>query len=157
MSDKPSWRDIDQRRDRGLKPQKSASKLEERAQKLASKAAKKDLEALFSGSKRSQEMKQSLEDIRSLRGTSSYYDRMSQYRETFGSRGDWDFQMMCLDHRDVSIVIEVLDELKKSAPLEPLARQQTLGQKLKVMALGTFDAKLLEKIQEVQSAILAKF
>ncbi|MBN8554498.1 MAG: hypothetical protein J0L93_03555 [Deltaproteobacteria bacterium] len=159
MSDereKKSWAEIDSARNRGVKATKSVSKADAREQKLASSAAKKKLEALFSSSPLSKEKAAKLNEIHKLRlsDRNQYYQKMSEYLKDYGTPREWDAQLFFLDHRDVNVVCEILDELKKTAPRENLSRQDVLGSKLKVMSLSTFDSKLLDKIKEVQVAIL---
>ena len=159
MSDereKKSWREIDAARDRSIRTSKSISKGEAREQKLASSAAKKQLEALFTSSPLSKEKAARLDEIQKLRlsDRNQYYKKMTDYLKDYGTPREWEAQLFFLDHRDANIVCEILEDLKKTAPKENLSRQDVLGSKLKVMALSTFDSKLLDKIKEVQSAIL---
>jgi hypothetical protein len=157
MSDereKKSWREIDAARDRSVRTSKSVSKAETREQKVATSAAKKQLDALFSSSPLSKEKAARLDEIQKLRGKPAYYEKMTAYYQEFGLPQEWEAQLIFLDHRDKKITCEVLEELKKTAPRENLSRQDVLGTKLKVMALSTFDNQLLDKIKEVQKAIL---
>lgn len=160
MSDereKKSWREIDANRDRGFaKPVKVASKQEQRAQKLASKAARQELETLFSSSKVSQEKKSRLAEIQGAKGTPAYYEKLTAYYRDFGLPLEWDIQLIFLDHKDIELVTAVLKQLQQSAPREALPRQDLLKSKLKVMALSTFDGRLLDEIEALQKALLAK-
>lgn len=157
MSDdhKKSWREIDQRRDRGFqKTPKKVGPLEARAQKLASKEAKSELEKLFSTGKVAKEKSNFLEELKNLRGKPDYYTRMSENFEKNGVPLDWELQSLYLDHRDPRIVMAVLAELKKTAPTSDLQKQDLLAAKLKVMALSVFDRDLLAAIKDLQSALL---
>ncbi len=157
MSDereKKSWREIDQARIRGIKTERTISKADQREQKLASSLAKKQLESLFSGSKLSKDKAQKIEEIKSLRGKPAFYEKLTEYYKAFGTPLEWDAQIFFLDHKDTGILIEILSSLLKTAPLEPLQRQETLASKLKVMELTVFDSKLIEKIQELKKALL---
>lgn len=151
-----NWRDIDLARDRGNKKEKKKSALEERAEKLASKEAKRELEKLFKGSALNKEKASELERIRSLRGTADYYPAMDAYLEKFGLPREWEAQILFLDHKNSKTVIEILDEILGSIPNIDLERQQILGQKLKVMELSTFDRDLVHKIRELKSALFQK-
>ncbi len=158
MSDEPrekkSWKELDQMRDRGIKPTKTMSKQAEFAQKRASSAAKKELESLFSGSALNKGKAAKIEEIQSHRGKPTYYQKMTDYIAEFGVPLDWDTQMFFLDHRDAKTVIQILDEMKKRAPTQPLQKQDVLAKKLDVMALSTFDPDLHAKIKELQSALM---
>src|SRR5690606_1135789 len=129
------------------KASSKVSAIEKRAQKAATSQALKELESLFSGSKLNKEKLVSLEAIRAARGTSSYYDQLTSYIEKFGVPLEWDVQLMFLDHKDATAVKAVLAELMKTAPIQPLAKQQLLSQKLKVMSLSVFDSELLDQIE----------
>ncbi len=153
--DKKSWREIDQVRDRGFKkPEKKISKMEERARNLASKAARQELENLFTSSGVNKEKAKRMKEIHSLRGSPSYYEKLTAYYKDYGVPRDLDTQMIFLDHKDFTIVLEVMDQLVKTAPKESLEKQNLLNSKLRVMALSTFDGKILDKIKEIQAAIL---
>jgi len=154
---KRSWREIDAAKDRGIRfPKKQPSKLEERAQKAASKSARQELEKLFSSSKLSKDKAQKLSDILSLRGKPEYYEKLVDYFQEHGLPHEWEAQVVFLDHRDSNFVIQVLDQLLKTAPKENMQRQQLLAAKLKVMSLSTFDSRLLDKIKELQTAIFSR-
>ncbi|MDB5038273.1 MAG: hypothetical protein JWQ35_1801 [Bacteriovoracaceae bacterium] len=157
MSDereKKSWSEIDQARNRGIKFEKKVSKSDTREQKLAKTAAKKELDSLFSGSKISKEKSKRLDEIKSLRGKPAFYEKLSDYFKEFGVPLEFDVQMLFLDHRDKTLVLQVLSELLKQAPRLDLSKQDLLNSKLKVMALSVFDPELSDKILEVQKSIL---
>lgn len=157
MSDddhKRSWRELDQARDRGIKISKSVSKKEERENKTATHQAKQQLEKLFSNSPLSKEKLSKVQEIQSLRGKPGYYDKMTSYISEYGIPLEWDAQLLFIDHRDSNIVVQVLDQLKRTAPRESITKQDVLVQKLKVLALSTFDSKLLDKIKELQQSLV---
>lgn len=158
MSDdgKKSWREIDAARIRGgtSKTPRPQSPMEQRAQAMASKAAKQDLEKLFSGSKLNKEKSARLQDIRTARGTSAYYDKIKKYCEDFGLPMEWEAQLLVLDHKDTSLVMALLDELKKTAGLQDLDQQKLLAQKLSTMEQSTFDSQLVAKIRELKAQLL---
>jgi hypothetical protein len=156
MSDerKRSWKELDQARDRGVKIQKTISKAEQRENKKATQQAKEQLNSLFANSKLSKEKEARLQEIQSLRGKPGYYEKMTAYITEFGIPREWDAQLFFLDHRDTAIVVQVLEELKRTAPKENLSKQDLLSQKLKVIALSSFDSRILDKVKELQAAIL---
>ncbi len=161
MSDdreKKSWKEIDQMRDRGLSPKapKKLSANEARAQKLASKAARSELDKLFSPKGLSPERARQFDAMMALRGKPGFYEKMTEFFNANGCPRDWDLQLLFLDHRDSRIVIEVLKELHKTAPLEKLEKQDFLAQKLRVMAVSTFDSDLIKEIESLQKALLRK-
>ncbi len=152
--DKKSWRELDQMRDRGVRSERKKSHLEARAEKLASKAAKQELEQLFSGSKISKEKSKKIEAIRAARGTAQYYELISAYCNEYGLPHEWDAQILVLDHKDKKLVLELLDQLKVSAPKQNMDSQRLLIQKLKVMEVSSFDPDLIQKIRELKEALL---
>jgi hypothetical protein len=160
MSDdhgKKSWKEIDQMRDRGgPKPPRKVSANEARAQKLASKAALANLDKLFSPKGLSPERARQLDEMMALRGKPGFYEKMTDFFAANGCPRDWDLQLLFLDHRDPRIVIEVLKELQKTAPLEKLEKQDFLAQKLRVLAVSTFDSDLVKEIESLQRALLRR-
>lgn len=130
--------------------------MEQRADKMASKAARSDLESLFSQSKVSKEKQAAIDELKILRGKPEYYKRMTELYEKWGTPLDWEMQLLFLDHRDVKIVCEILGVLKKTAPTMDIKKQDLLAAKLRTMALSTFDSVLLKEIEEIQKALLRK-
>jgi len=152
--DKKGWREVDQSRTRNDKTDRKKTGLEQRADQMASKAAKHELEKLFSNSKVSKDKQAKLEIIRSKRGTADYYQLIASYCEDFGLPHEWDAQILVLDHKDAGLVVQLLEQLKNTGPKLDIEQQKLLIQKLKVMEVSTFDAKTIEKIKEVKSALL---
>lgn len=152
-----SWREIDRMRDRGgiAKLPKTLSQKEGREKKTETRVAKQELEKLFSSSSVSKEKEGRVKHIQSLRGKPKYYEALTQYYKDYGVPKKWDEQMLFLDHKDAALVLMVLEELKKTAPLQALEKQKILGTKLRILSMSTFDSKLLNKIKEVQAAILS--
>jgi len=126
----------------------------DRADERAAKAAKGELEKLFSNSKVSKDKKAKLEAIRAKRGTPDYYKLIAGYCEEFGLPHEWDAQVLVLDHKDTSLVIQLLEQLKATGPKLQIEQQKLLIQKLKVMEVSTFDSQLIHKIKEVKAALL---
>jgi hypothetical protein len=156
MSDdreKRSWSELDRARDRGIKIEKKQSKAETREKKVEAAAAKKQLEALFSGSKVSKEKSKRLEAIKGSRGKPEFYEKLNAYFKEFGVPLEFDVQMIFLDHKDKTILIELLSELVRVGPKLDLSKQDLLNSKLKVMALSVFDPDISQKIVELQKAI----
>ena len=151
MSDKKSWKELDQMKDRGVRSERKKSSLELRAEKMASKAAKQELEKVFSSGKISKEKAARLEEIKSKRGSPDFYILIQKYCDDFGLPTEWDAQLIVLDHRDKKLVMALLEELKKTAPKEDLDRQKLIIQKLKVMEVSSFDPELISKIAEVKA------
>lgn len=152
---KKSWKELDLMRDRGVKTERKKGAMELRAEALASKAAKKELEQLFSNSKVSKEKKARLEEIRSLRGKPEFYEKISKYCEEFGIPVEWDAQILALDHRDQNLVFKVLEQLEVTAPKENMEMQKLILQKLKVMEVSTFDPQMIDRLQKVKAKLLA--
>lgn len=144
-------------RDRGFsKKPKSLSKNEERAQKLASKAAKAELNSLFSNSKLSKEKASRLEEIQAQRGKPAYYQKLDDYYRDYGLPLEWDLQLLFLDHRNKQIVVEVLQSFLKTASTMDLSKQDLLASKLNVMEVSTFDPDVSAAIRLVKSSLLRK-
>lgn len=143
-------------RDRGIRTERKKSSLEQRAEKLASKSAKQELEKLFSQGKMSKEKSARLEAIRQKRGSLEFYSLIQKYCEDFGLPREWDAQILVLDHRDKNLVMAQIEELRKTAPLENLERQKLIIQKLKVMEVSSFDPELISKIRDLKAALLAQ-
>ncbi|PIR21723.1 MAG: hypothetical protein COV44_11675 [Deltaproteobacteria bacterium CG11_big_fil_rev_8_21_14_0_20_45_16] len=150
---KKDWREIDQMRVRGNRPasNKSKSGLEKRADALASKEARNDLEKLFAGGKLTMAKADRLKAIREARSTPAYYEKMSEYIREFGIPLDWETQRLFLDHRDNKVVVQLLEQLQKTAGTMPLDQQSLLVQKLKVMEVASFDPDLVKRIRELKS------
>ncbi len=157
MSDdgeKKSWRERDLARDRGIRFEKKTTKAQERENKVATTAAKKQLNELFSTGKLTKEKEAALNSIKADRGKPAFYEKMTAYFQQHGAPREWDALFLFLDHKDKTILLQILKELSISLPKQPLEKQSLVSTKLNSMELSTFDPDLIDAIREIKKGIL---
>ncbi len=151
--DKPSWKELDLARDRGIKTTKGVSRQEKRESALAATKAKKDLNALFSGGKLNQEKLARKKAIEALRGSANFSAEISRYIKDFGFPRELEMILVCCDHRDPQELAVFLKEILRSVHKLSLSEQEILVAKLRSVALSTFDPQVVDLIQEIESSL----
>lgn len=157
MSDdheKKSWKERDLARDRGIRFEKKPSKAQDRENKAASTLAKKQLNELFSKGKLSKEKENALASIRSDRGKPQFYEKLTTYLEKYGLPHEWEALLLFLDHKDKSVLLQILAEVENGLSKQPLERQDLIATKLNSMELSTFDPDIIDAIRRIKKSIL---
>lgn len=135
--ERPSWREIDRRRDRsrhvgrgdpGRKQQTSHSA-------WANQQYLKEADKIFQGPKRGKEHDSALQAIHRAYGTHKFAPAVRKYLKAYGIPSDWGTLMLVLDYRDEKVVEEAIKALKLKAPERSSIERQGLKDKLEILAL----------------------
>ena len=142
--EKPSWREIDKKRDR---PGHSPRRKDDDMPYL--KDAKKDMylkqvDKFFGAEKLSQKERAGLKEMEKALGTPKFDAVVKKYVDKFGIPEDWNGLMMMLEYSDSEVVVEgVLPMFLKMYPERTDSEKAMLRYKLDTMAM-TSDDPLLE-------------
>ncbi|RUM89068.1 MAG: hypothetical protein DSZ24_02180 [Thermodesulfatator sp.] len=131
---RPSWREIDRRRDRSgyarvrEKVEKEGpDKALERSRWLKEKYLK-EVEKLFSGKKASPEQEKALKKLKNAYGTKRFTRVAREYVEAYGLPEEWNLLLLLLEAQDEDLVCRTLEFLKEqAAEKSPLERQGFLA------------------------------
>ena len=152
--DRPSWSDIDKRRDRSRHvrdEQHESRKTPSAHDEWIKKQYRKEIEKLFKGAKEeTEEQKKSRMDIDRSYGTGRFNSAVKQYVKQHGLPGDWGTLILMLDHKDTAIVLQSLEALRKMVPESTPAEQEGFRSRVKIIAMTAED----ESVQECAEQML---
>jgi hypothetical protein len=152
--ERPSWREIDQRRDRAggqtaprqqKVPKKQAEKL--RLQALA------QAEALFKGKRARPEYQKDLRKLEERHGTKQFAAYAKRFLEEYGLPEEWGALTRLLDYPDAGVTQEVLQTMAAQLSARSRVEQQGFKGRLQVLALTSPYAEVRRCIEEILSGI----
>ena len=142
--EKPSWREIDRRRDRSRHVSREGRSQQEKA--LRSQWAKKEylkkVEKVFQGAKGGKAHKVALEAIHQHYGTNKFAPSVRKYLKTYGLPDDWSTLMLLLDFKDEKVLVQVIEALQAQAPERPPVEKQGFKNKLEILSLTASSSQL---------------
>jgi len=145
---RPSWREIDRRRDRSpharlreKRERETARKATQRSNWLKEKYLR-EVEKLFSGKKASPEHEKALKKLQNAYGTRRFTKTARDYVKEYGLPEDWNTLILLLEANDEKLVCETLESLSRMAPeRSPIERQGFLA-KVRSLLLVTESARV---------------
>lgn len=153
--ERPSWREIDQRKDRSSHiardpsaPRKKTAKAE-----WLRKRALKEADKFFSGKQGTLGHDRAVRTLHSLFGTRKFNSQAKKYLEEYSLPKDWGTQFLFLDYSDPEVVIALLNQMAKAYPERSLREQQAFLSKLRTLKIMAEEGE----VQEVAAEVLASF
>jgi hypothetical protein len=149
--EKPSWREIDRKRDRSRHVSRDEQSRSEKS--LRSSWAKeqylKEMDKLFQGKKGSKEHKAALNAIHNNYGTSKFSSSVKKYLEKYGIPDDWSTLMLLLDYKDNEVLVQVIEALKDNAPERSRVERQGFRDKLEILAITASSSTIISLAEKV--------
>lgn len=149
--EKPSWRDIDRKRDRSRHVSRDEQSRSEKS--LQSTWAKdkylKEVDKLFQGKKGSKEHKAALNAIHNNYGTSKFASSVKKYLEKYGIPDDWSTLMLLLDYKDEEVLVQVIEALKEIAAGRSRVERQGFKDKLEILAITASSSTIISLAEKV--------
>ena len=137
--ERPSWREIDRRRDRSRHVSRDKHSRKEKS--LRSTWAKqqylKEADKLFQGVKGGKDHKAALDAIHRAYGTSKFNTSVNKYIKAYGLPTDWGTLILLLDSKKEKVVIETNEALKARVAERSALEKQSFKGKLEVLTLTT--------------------
>jgi hypothetical protein len=134
--ERPSWREIDQKRDRsgGARPprQPQASKKQSEALRLQALA---QAEALFKGKRARPEYQKDLRKLEEKHGTKHFVAYAKKFLAEYGLPEEWGALILLLDYPEAAVITEVLQALAGQSGTRSRVEQQGFKGRLQVLAL----------------------
>ncbi len=148
--DKPSWSEIDKKRDKSahVSQDQTESRPKSPKKEWAQKMYMKEIENLFKGKKASKEHGVALNTIHERAGTKKFNTAVKKYIKEYGLPDDWSTLFLLLDYKDIKIVRQVIERLMSMAPEEPLSIQEGFKSKLNILSMTAADDDLREAAEE---------
>jgi hypothetical protein len=147
--ERPSWREIDQRRDR---QQPGAPKKERRPKKEAEKARLQALaqaEALFKGKRGRPEYRAALRELEALHGSKKFGVFVNKFLQEYGMPEEWGALNRLLDYGESQVVAEALQAMAAQAGSRSRVEQQGFKGRLQVLALTSPFAEVRRLAEEI--------
>ena len=154
--ERPSWRDIDRRRDRSRHV--SGNDREERSS-FKSEAEKqrylKEAEKLFGGRGPSEAELKGLKEIEKHHGTPRFNPAVRKHLKEFGLPGEWRILTFLLDYEDTQLVSdEVLTALAGQWKERSTAEKNGLRYRLESLAMTTTDPLVEAAVNDFLDRVL---
>jgi hypothetical protein len=151
--ERPSWREIDQRRDGSRHRAPAKAKV---AKKEAEKVRKQALalaEALFKGKRARPEYQTALRQLESCHGTKKFPGCAKKFLEEYGLPEEWGALMRLLDYPEPAVVVEALQAMSAQAAAKTRVEQQGFKGKLQIIALTSGDAEVRRMAEEIRDQL----
>jgi len=149
--EKPSWREIDRRRDRSRHVSRDDSGSKEKS--LRSTWAKerylKEVDKLFQGEKGSKGHKTDLDAIHRTYGTKKFGDSVKKYLEKYGIPDDWSTLMLLLDYKDEEVLAEIIETMQVYAKERSMTERQGFKDKLEILSFTSSHAHIVSLAERV--------
>ena len=149
--EKPSWRDIDRKRDRSRHGSRDEQSRSEKS--LQSTWAKeqylKEVDKLFQGKKGSKEHKAALNAIHNHYGTSKFASSVRKYLKKYGIPDDWSTLMLLLDYKDDEVLVQVIETLKEIALERSPVERQGFKDKLEILAITASSSPIISLAEKL--------
>jgi hypothetical protein len=148
--ERPSWREIDQRRDRPDRHREPAAprvpkKQAEKVRQLALRQA----EALFQGKRARPEYQKALRELEGAHGTKKFAGVAKKFCGEYGLPVEWGTLNLLLDYPEAAVVLEVLQAMQGQWRERSRVEQQGFGGRLRVLALTSRDQEVRGLAEEL--------
>jgi hypothetical protein len=151
--ERPSWREIDQRRDGSRHREKAAPPVPKVQAESIRKQALAQAEALFKGKRRRPEYQTDLKKLESGHGSKKFPTLAKKFLEEYGLPEEWGALTRFLDYDDPTAVVSVLQAM--AGQLEKRSRVERQGFKGRLQVLALTNPH--PEIRRAAEDILAKF
>jgi hypothetical protein len=149
--DRPSWRDIDRKRDRSshVSRDKTGRGKKSPGSSWLQKQYRKEAEKLFTGKKGSDKHKADHGAIYQSHGTVRFEPAVAAYMDEYGLPDDWSTLSLLLDSHDPSVVQQATEALKGQYEAKSAVEKQGFRSKLEILAMTTKDEDLRDFVEGV--------
>jgi hypothetical protein len=149
--EKPSWREIDRRRDRSPHAPKETREDRPRSgrSEWVMKKYRKEADKLFMGRKGTKKHQKALSDIERYNGTDQFEETVKAYLEEYGLPEDWTTLSLLLDYSDPQTVLKALEAMKGLYPGRAPAEQRGFKARVDILAMTASDRDLRDAAEDM--------
>lgn len=133
--ERPSWREIDQRRDGSRHRAPAAPRVPKKQAEKVRKQVLAQAEALFKGKRARPEYQTDLKKLEASHGSKKFPAMAKKFLEEYGLPEEWGALTRFLDFPDAAVVVEVLRTMAGQVEKRSRVEQQGFKGKLHIMAL----------------------
>ncbi len=150
--ERPSWREIDKRRDRSshVRQEKKEGKgARPGADRYEQGRYKQALDKLFQGKKGTLEHEKLYNKIHKSYGLSTFLPTVQKYMAAYGPPTDISTLLLILDTKDAEIMLMTIDKLKELSASGSSREKEDIRRKLSIIAMTDRSSDVKERAQEV--------
>ena len=147
--ERPSWREIDQRRDRPGRREPARPRLPKKQAEWVRKLALRQAEALFQGKRGRPEYQRAVKELEKVHGTKKFAAVARKFLSEYGLPEEWGTLTLLLDYPEAAVVLEVLAALAAQWEGRSRVEQQGFGGRLRVLALTSRDEEVRRLAEEL--------
>jgi hypothetical protein len=133
--ERPSWREIDKRRDGGQHQGPKQTKAPKKQAEKVRQQALAQAEALFRGKRARPEYQTDLRKLEAHHGTKKFAATAKRFMEEYGLPEEWGALTRLLDYPDPKVAAEALRAMAGQAKAKTRVEQQGFKGRLQVLAL----------------------
>jgi hypothetical protein len=149
--ERPSWREIDQRRDGTRRREKAKPRVPKKQAEMIRKQALAQAEALFKGKRGRPEYQKALKQLEASHGTKKFPPMAKKFLEEYGLPEEWGALTRFLDYDDPGVVTEVLQAMADQVDSRSQVEKQGFKGRLQVMVLTNPHQEVRDRAQEILS------
>lgn len=149
--ERPSWREIDQRRDGTRRREKAKPRVPKKQAEMIRKQALAQAEALFKGKRGRPEYQKALKQLEAGHGSKRFPALARKFLEEYGLPEEWGALTRFLDYRDPGVVVEVLQTMASQVDSRSQVEKQGFKGRLQVMVLTDLHLEVRDRAQEILS------
>ena len=147
--ERPSWREIDQRRDGSRRRTKAAPPPPKAQAELIRKQALAQAEALFKGKRARPEYQTDLKKLEAAHGTKKFAVLAKKFLEEYGLPEEWGALTRLLDYDDPAAVAAVLRAMAGQADRRTRVEKQGFKGRLQVLALTSPHGEIRRAAEDI--------
>jgi hypothetical protein len=149
--EKPSWREIDRRRDRSRHASRDKRSRKEKSVRSTWAKAQylKEVDKFFTGKKGGKEHKTALNAIHRAYGTSRFATSVNKYLRKYGIPDDWSTLMLMLDYRDDQVVAQVIEAMQALAPERSAIEKRGFMDKLEIISFTASSSQIISLVESI--------
>jgi hypothetical protein len=149
--EKPSWREIDRKRDRSRHVSRDDRSRKEKS--IRSTWAKekylKEMDKFFTGKKGGKEHKAALNAIHRNYGTSKFASSVKKYLHEYGIPDDWSTLMLLLDYKDDEVLVQVIEVMKVLVVERSAMERHGFKDKLEILSFTASSSQIISLVENV--------
>lgn len=151
--EKPSWREIDKRREKSSHRASSKSDRQDNAGELLrsefrKKQYMKQADKIFGGKKAQPELEKAKKDLLDSAGKRTFQAKAAAFFAEHQDTEDWEVILALLEVTDPDLLEKVADHLVELFPQKSPAEQKTAVSTLRILAMTAKDINLIEIAKE---------
>ncbi|MFZ5449183.1 MAG: hypothetical protein ACOZFS_11165 [Thermodesulfobacteriota bacterium] len=151
--ERPSWREIDQRRDGSRHRAPEKTRVPKKQAEMIRKQALAQAEALFKGKRSRPEYQTDLKKLEASHGSKKFPGMAKKFLEDYGLPEEWGALTRFLDYPEPAVVVEVLRAM--AAQLEKRSRVEKQGFKgrLQILTLTSQHQDIRRVAEEILTGL----